>query len=254
MQPYTANFFSTSETGSSRSAKQTIPLLLEWIHPASVIDVGCGIGTWLAAFQECNITDLVGIDGDYVDREMLKIPKEKFQGMDLTQPFQIARTFDLAISLEVAEHLPDASAAGFVASLVQLAPIIVFSAAVPGQGGVEHVNEQWPEYWRDHFAHHDYILVDCIRYRLWHDEAILWHYRQNMLLFVRADSIRHYPEIYAYSQNAAPAPLSIVHPGMYAGLYDTTNPEKMPLRQAWKNLSTTFSRAIRRRLSGSRNS
>jgi hypothetical protein len=104
------------------------------------------------------------------------------------KPFSLSERFDLAISLEVAEHLPRRSASGFVRSLCQLAPIVLFSAAVPGQGGEHHVNEQWPEYWRQAFANHHFVMFDPFRPLLWHDERVAFYYRQNLFLFIRMTS------------------------------------------------------------------
>ncbi len=248
MQPYDKGFFSVQAEGSFLSAEQVVPHILELTHASSVIDVGCGVGTWLAAFKAAGIDDLMGTDGDYVERSMLRVAADRFKPNDLTQPFQFDRTFDLAISLEVAEHLPAASAAGFVKSLVQLAPIIVFSGAAPGQGGVSHVNEQWPEYWRDLFAQEGYVLADCLRHRLWYNKTIQWHYRQNTLVFVRSSAVDSYPEIQPYLQNSGLSPLSIVHPEMYTGLLETTDPHSIPLKQSWGTFKTALGGFVRRRM------
>ena len=63
---------------------------------------------------------------------------------DLAQPLQIDRRFDLALSLEVAEHLPPECGSEFVQTLTDLSSVILFSAAIPFQGGTDHLNEQWP--------------------------------------------------------------------------------------------------------------
>ncbi len=149
-----------------------------------MIDVGCGQGTWLSVFAEYGATDVNGIDGDYVDRDRLEIPADRFHGQDLSRPLAVERTFDLAVSLEVAEHLPEVACDGFVESLTRLAPVVLFSAAAPYQGGQNHVNEQWPEYWAERFARHGYLPVDCLRRRVWANPDVEWWYAQNALLFV----------------------------------------------------------------------
>jgi SAM-dependent methyltransferase len=184
--PYTSEFFAQQGGESIASARIVVPIIMELIHPRSVVDLGCGIGTWLAVFAEQNVADYVGIDGDYVDRSQLLIPPERFLGRDLTEPVELDMRFDLAVSLEVAEHLPAASAQVLVASLTQLAPVILFSAAVPGQGGTHHVNEQWPSYWASLFAERDFVTVDAVRPRIWEKKDVAWWYRQNTLLFVSA--------------------------------------------------------------------
>src|ERR1051326_3058645 len=100
-----------------------------------------------------------------------------------------------AISLEVAEHLPEASAQGFVASLTRLAPVVLFSAAVPLQGGAEHVNEQWQEYWRSKFSELDYVACDAIRPVIWGNEDVFTYYQQNILVYVAAAELGRYPKL-----------------------------------------------------------
>jgi hypothetical protein len=161
--PYTNVFFDTIRGGSRRSAQVVVPIVLQMLHPKSVVDVGRGDGTWLSVFRELGIRETVGLDGDYVDRRQLQIPQDQFEATDLSSPFGLPRTFDLAMSLEVAEHLPPQSAEGFVDCVTQLAPLVLFSAAIPRQGGTQHLNEQWPEYWAALFRARDYLPIDCIR-------------------------------------------------------------------------------------------
>ena len=113
-QSYTKDFFEQIRDGARQSAREIIPLILDLIKPTSVIDVGCGDGTWLSVFKEFGLKDFWGIDGDYVDKDTLQIPKEKLLVFDLTKPFHVAREFDLVVSLEVAEHLPLDSSESFV--------------------------------------------------------------------------------------------------------------------------------------------
>src|SRR5205085_11975533 len=109
---------------------------------------------------------------------------DRFRAIDLREPFELPRTFDLAVSLEVAEHLPASSASAFVESLTRLAPAVLFSAAVPHQGGWNHLNEQWPQYWAEIFARHGFFPVDCLRERFWDRPNVRWWYAQNMVLYL----------------------------------------------------------------------
>ena len=144
MQPYSRDILMHNHVCVSCSAKEVVPHILELLRPESVVDVGCGVGSWLAVFREHGIEAFLGVDGAYVDGDLLQIPLEKFLPPDLSKPLQLDRRFDLAVSLEVAEHLPEECAATFVASLVALAPVVAFSAAISHQGGHQNVNEQWP--------------------------------------------------------------------------------------------------------------
>jgi len=143
---YGRTFYSKHEDGSARSADIVVPILLSIFPASSVIDIGCGIGAWLRAFERNGIKDFMGIDGDYVPADMLQIPRQHFRAAELTRLSVVDRRFDIACSLEVAEHLPADCAEQFVELLTRAAPVVLFSAAIPDQGGTHHVNEQWQSY------------------------------------------------------------------------------------------------------------
>lgn len=192
------------------SAQKIVPILLEFLHPHSVVDVGCGIGTWLSVFQDLGVRDILGIDGEYVNKDLLysHIDKSQFISHDLTKPLTINRKFDLVISLEVAEHLPKESSDHFVETLISLGDYIIFSAAIPNQNGDGHINEQWPTYWSDKFQKYGFNMQDCIRYIFWSNTDVNWWYKQNIFLVVK-NGIE--PSIITSSTNA----LNIVHPELY---------------------------------------
>src|SRR5437588_3992300 len=204
---YTADYYNTARAGSRRSAEIVVPLLLELIRPRSVIDVGCGIGTWLGVFRDHGIDDILGVDGDYVKRTMLQIPSDRFLPHDLRRPLHLDRKFDLAVCVEVAEHLPPECADTLVSSLVRFASVILFSAAIPHQGGADHVNEQWPEYWVEFFRRHDFVVTDPIRRKVWDNPETEWWYAQNLLTFVEASRLADYPRLLKVETG-----LSFVHP------------------------------------------
>jgi len=155
----------------------------------SVLDVGCGLGTWLTIFQESGVPEVLGLDGNNVDRSMLHIPERQFRECDLTNPFDLGKRFDLVLCLEVAEHLPESCSDEFVASLCRHSDRIVFSAAIPGQGGQHHINEQWVDYWQLRFRQMGYILADAIRPLIWNDGNVDVWYRQNIFLYVKENKI-----------------------------------------------------------------
>ena len=182
---YNAAFFDSVASYTQESARVIASLVYDLVKPASVLDVGCATGTWLAEWTTAGVPDVLGIDGNYVDRTALKIPAGQFKPVNLAQTFSLGRTFDLVQTLEVAEHLDHASADGFVDSLTRHGDVILFSAAIPGQGGTHHVNEQWPSYWAAKFARAGYSVYDVIRPRIWDDQRVADFYRQNILLFAR---------------------------------------------------------------------
>ena len=212
---YDAEFYQKTMLEVRRSAGVIVPMVVELVKPNSVLDVGCGIGTWLAAFQAAGVDDVVGLDGEYVPGEMLEIPKDRFFAVDLNEPIQMDRRFDLVVSLEVAEHLHEIAAAGFVRSLTRLGPVVLFSAAIPFQGGEHHVNEQWLDYWSAMFARCGFVIVDCLRTRLWNDESICWWYAQNMVLFVEEGMLPQLPLLVELHSQGAQMPLRVVHPRKY---------------------------------------
>jgi SAM-dependent methyltransferase len=212
-EPYNAEFFQSLRDGIRRSASVVVPLLIDICRPQSVVDIGCGTGHWLAAFRERGVADVLGVDGPWVPRAQREIPEDLFLEHDLARPFSLDRSFDLALCLEAAEHLPPEAALPLVESLTRIAPIVAFSAAIPHQGGDGHVNEQWPSYWAKLFASCGYDCVDSLRQRLWADDAVEFWYRQNMLCLLARDR-RKLPSGLACA-DAMPQPLDIVHPIIY---------------------------------------
>ena len=107
---YTRNYYKDQAPVSLASARIVVPCVIDFVRPTSVVDVGCGVGAWLSVFQEYGVRRIVGLDGAYVDRSLLMIPHDACFNVDLRSPFCLDETFDLALSLEVAEHLPPRSA------------------------------------------------------------------------------------------------------------------------------------------------
>lgn len=243
--PYDHAFYATQQEGSHSSARAIAPLVIDLLRPRSVLDVGCGVGTWLAAFHEHGIDDIQGIDGPHVDRAMLRIPADRFAAHNLEAPLHLGRTFDLAVSLEVAEHLRPASAQTFVDSLARHAPAVLFSAAIPFQGGVEHVNEQWPAYWAERFQARGYLPIDAIRRRVWTDERVDWWYAQNTLLYASRDLIAARPELQAALDTHGPGAPALVHPKRYLAEAD---PAQRTVRADLARLQRTFTLAALRRV------
>lgn len=235
--PYTERFYASQRERSRSSAEAILPSIIEGVQPSSVIDVGCGVGTWLSIVLAAGVADVLGLDGAWVQPDSLEIPSERFQATDLRQPIGIDRRFDLALCMETGEHLPTERSAGLVSDLVDLAPVVLFSAAVPGQGGADHINEQWPDFWAGLFAGHGYECIDAIRWRYWTDERVEFWYAQNAFLYVAGDR--------APLDLVAPVdlPLRIVHPDNLARRLD---PRYVPWRLAMKALSWRARGAVRK--------
>lgn len=216
VNPYQPEFFEGFTDDSRRSADVVVPMLMDLLRPQSVVDVGCGVGAWLAAWQAAGVADYLGLDGDYVRQDQLLIPAERFQAADLSHPPDIGRRFDLATSLEVAEHLPPETSDAFVQALCDLAPAVFFGAAVPQQGGTHHVNERWQSDWAARFEARGYVALDPVRPRVWTDERVSWWYAQNPLLYVERDMLETNQALAKLAERDVVADL--VHPSLHARL------------------------------------
>jgi SAM-dependent methyltransferase len=176
-----------------------VPLVLKVVRPRSAIDVGCGAGGWVRVLGEHGV-ETIGVDGSWVPQKMRS---PGFIEHDLEQPFRLDRRFDLAICLEVAQHLSPAAAERFVSDLVTLAPAVLFSSAIPLQGGFNQRNEQWPSHWARLFAVHNYHPHDVVRPHIWTDDRVEAWYVQNTLLYCRGSAV------------SDPLFLDLVHPRHY---------------------------------------
>lgn len=203
---YTEAFFDLIREGCQRSADVVVPLVLAEYPARTVVDVGCGEGWWGKAFEDAGC-DVFGLDGPGAD------PVIHANVRDLTEPGSLtAAGYDLAVSLEVAEHLPPECADTFVAQLCATAPVILFSAAIPGQGGWGHLNEQWPAYWVERFEANGYECSGALRWQIWDDDRVENWYRQNLIV-ARGPKAPLLPQWFD-------SPLAPVWPVVHPVLYD----------------------------------
>jgi len=228
------NYIHEDAVHNMKAPRAVVPIVMDLCRPKSVLDVGCGTGTWLKAFVENGVTDYYGVDGSDVALSKLHILPEKFLKIDLSRPFDLRRKFDLAVCLEVAEHLPENAADGLVASLVNHADTILFSAAIPGQGGQRHLNEQWPEYWEEKFSRRGYYFHDIIRQQIWNNESVDWWYKQNMFIANRTARQKH-------------EMISVVHPEGFKAIHrshDEMMDSLVQGKQGMKIASKIFFRSL----------
>ncbi len=183
---YSGDFYSYIDAGSRRSARIVAELLLREMTIASLLDIGAGHGAWAAEGLAAGVNTVVAVDGDYVRPDQLAIPTKAFRAHDLATPLNLKRRFDLVQSLEVAEHLPADKSGLFVDNVTRHGDAILFSAAVPHQGGEHHVNEQPPEYWRRKFAARGYGVFDFVRPALAQRREVMPWYRFNSYLYANA--------------------------------------------------------------------
>ena len=179
---YGAKFYDTINQDSIACAQCFMPQLLNNFEIHSVLDIGCGEGAWLSA---CGVDDVIGVDGDWVNEDRLLIAKEKFIRADVGQKLSIPKKFDLAVCLEVGEHLPDKDADQLVDNLIAHAPLILFGAAIPGQGGMNHINEQWQSYWAQKFIARGFRPVHHFRDNI----SVAYFYSQNAILYTNREDV-----------------------------------------------------------------
>lgn len=242
--PYDLDFYKSQSAGSLASARRVVPIVMQCIAPKSVVDVGCGVGTWLRVFHELGVETITGMDGDYVDRSALQIDQASFVPTDISTPFTVGRTFDLAVCLEVAEHLKPESGVALIKRLAASAPFVLFSAAIPGQLGTDHINEQWQDHWRRLFANEGYVAVDLIRPQVWGLSDVEPWYQQNIILYAGPAGLAAKPELRPV---AAELSLDIVHPSFFNRAIDDG---AMFLRKSFVELPSMVAAAITNRLPG----
>ncbi|MXV16708.1 methyltransferase domain-containing protein [Hufsiella ginkgonis] len=167
---------------------EIVPLLNKYFNPSSVIDLGCGIGNFLSKFKELGVKKVLGIDGAWSDNEMQMLQPEDLLLKNISDELHINDKFDLAMSLEVGEHLEGKYASKIINDLTGFSDLIVFSAAIPNQGGQDHVNEQWPDYWVKIFNTFGYDCYDLLRPILWSNPNVHYWYAQNMFIAVRSSN------------------------------------------------------------------
>jgi SAM-dependent methyltransferase len=178
----------------------------------SVLDVGCGPAVWLAEWSRIGAKEVVGVDGDYVPRHTLAIPADAFRAIDISQPFDLGQRFDLVVCLEVAEHIPEAHSDTLIDNLCRHGDVIMFSAAIPGQGGEFHVNERPYEHWRRKFAARGYAVFDCARRPVVGWREIEPWYRFNTFLFANENGQSQLSDSARRHIVEASRPLQIIAP------------------------------------------
>ena len=225
---------------SIASPREVLNCIFNDSVPKSLIDFGCGPGSWLVAAKELGIQDIHGIDGtDSLEKQNSHL-LPYFTMANFTEPLNIERKFEVALCLEVAEHLPPEFGSQIISSLTSLSDIIIFSAACPSQPGQNHVNCQWPQYWQKIFNDLGYVCDDSIRWQIWDNKSVSPWYKQNIFI------ARKEPESAGNESRIYP----VIHPEIaqlmirYEGLSGASEGE-MPLRwylkclRRWINRKTT---------------
>jgi SAM-dependent methyltransferase len=206
--PYSAEFYSTISASSYGAASVILPIVFQIVRARSVIDIGCGTGAWMAAAELLGATAL-GVEGRWIENAQKFKDSLDIRIHDLEQPLQINERFDLAICLEVAEHLPTDRSESLVQDLCSLSDFVLFSAAIPNQPGTNHVNCQWQSFWASLFEKNARFAIDIIRPKVWGNKTVPFWFQQNTLLYASASKA----ESYGLTEDITVAP-DLVHPDM----------------------------------------
>ena len=214
MHIYNKKFYESQKDGSLRSAEIIFPYVFDILRPKSVIDVGCGLGTWLCVAKKCGVREILGIDGDYVNRKELFIAQKEFQSVHLSKRIELDRKFELILCLEVGEHIDRRDEVVCLDNIASFGDAVLFGAAIPFQGGTNHVNLNWQQYWVKQFEKRGYIPIDCVRPVFWSNSRVEYFYLQNTILYVKRrllkqNKIRNLHKKYCYQT------MNIVHPVKY---------------------------------------
>lgn len=245
---YKYNFYADRHQKTVYSAQAVLTIVLDMLPPVhSAIDFGCGVGTWLSVLKEQGVSEIRGLDGPWVDQNLLEIKREEFQKTNFEKPIVLENKYDLAISLEVAEHVSQKSANTFVDSLVGASDFVLFSAAIPFQGGIGHINEQWPNYWVEMFAAREYFVVDHVRKRIWNDGKIPVWYRQNIFLFIKSSKALSGMNNKS-NKSEYNLPLNIVHPNLYLSKVDKISSVRGSFNFFQKALRSWVKKMIKKQL------
>ena len=199
-----------------RAADRVLTDIRRWFEFKSVVDFGCSVGVWLDVARRLGATKTLGIDGPWISRLDLVNQQIDLLNIDLESRVSLDDTFDMAISLEVAEHLSAARARSFVEDVCKSSTVVLFGAAIPFQGGNLHVNEQFASYWAWFFKEHGYDYIDAIRPTIWTDADLPFWYRQNTILYVHESQYEKISEAVATAREPnGHGYLDLVHPFLY---------------------------------------
>jgi len=136
--PYTFND-KKYRTRNMRSPQSILEIIFKFYKPKTAVDIGCALCCWTEILQKFGVK-VTAVDGEWYDKESVKIA-DKFICQNLNNGVLHLDKVDLAVCLEVAEHVEKIHAKDLVETLTEASDVILFSAAIPKQGGQGHVNE-----------------------------------------------------------------------------------------------------------------
>ncbi|EKD25752.1 MAG: hypothetical protein ACD_79C01527G0010 [uncultured bacterium] len=151
--------FATQNFRNKTWTEDFCDFVLKTFKPESVIDFGCGTGDILAPFEKRNL-NVLGIDGSFSNKKYSHIRKENFQIFDIREKYPNKNKYDLCICMEVAEHIDEKYSETLIHNITNSAPILIFTAAGPGQEGNDHCNLQPKSWWMEKLRKYDFEYDD----------------------------------------------------------------------------------------------
>lgn len=186
-------FHATSQ--SLQSARIVVKQLDDIMRlPVSILDVGCGVGGWSLAYKERGISNITMLDHPSNKKEHLLFQENNFHTIDFETAIPPVYPAELVICLEVLEHIHAHRCDAVIEYLTKCADTILFSAAIPGQHGYKHVNENYPPYWKAAFEKYGFTQYDIVRPLILFNQEIEYFIRQNIFLYVKGQGLLHSKE------------------------------------------------------------
>ncbi|MDD5032123.1 MAG: class I SAM-dependent methyltransferase [Patescibacteria group bacterium] len=191
---YDRRFFKNTIKLESYSAKAAVNILIKHFYPKSIIDIGCGAGIYLKEFADRGVK-IRGVDGSPAAKKE-SLVGNKIKIHDLCQPLPSKKQFDLCLCFEVAEHLEEKCAPTLISTLTRLSPLVVFTAATPGQGprSIGHINEQPPAYWIKKFERKNFELDKKLTAKIKKEmkaKNVVWWIVKNLMVFKRITNYKY---------------------------------------------------------------
>jgi len=163
--------------------------IVSMFQPKSILDLGCGIGSYLEGALEGGCKDLYGIELNY-DKAKKYITKNisfYIKSGDITKELNLKKKFDCVLSIEVAEHVEMSQVSFFINNIIRYAEkYILFTAAPPGQPGRGHINLKKKNFWIKYIedkgvTYKDEIVQQCVK--AWSDFNTPLYILQNLMVF-----------------------------------------------------------------------
>ncbi len=169
--------------------KELASMLVQFLQGKTVFDMGCGLGSYVAAMRAAGI-DASGVDGNPYTAEIAETDHVAVQ--DLSVPFRLPEPVDWVVSFEVGEHIPRAFEDVFLDNLTANAREgLVLSWAVPtpydDDGTMGHVNSRENAYIIERLARRGWVFDETrtLAWRALVGRTNCIHFCETLMLFVR---------------------------------------------------------------------